>query len=57
MYQLTPKRTESVPDGSEIYQIPIKYSNTLNSKALQNAPKIGMFDMKKYHLAALIASL
>jgi hypothetical protein len=39
-----------IPNDCKILQMPITYTNILNSKALKNLPKFGF---KMYHLATL----
>jgi hypothetical protein len=68
-YQMATKYTkwpQNIPNGHKIYQMAtkytkwhkigqmaIKYTNTFNTKTLQNLPKSGFFGLKLSHLATL----
>jgi hypothetical protein len=40
----------------KVFNMTIEYINFINSKALQNLPKLGFLVLKTYHLATLIRS-
>jgi hypothetical protein len=48
-----------MPNGYEIYQMAIKYTNIFHRKTLQNLPKlelIGIFGLKTNHLATRLGA-
>jgi hypothetical protein len=46
----------NIPNGRNIVQMAIKYSNIFYFKALQNLTQIGIFGLKIYHLATLLST-
>jgi hypothetical protein len=56
MYQMNTDWTKlpyNIPNVCKIFQMPIKYINIYQSKALQNLPKFGIFGLKRNRLATL----
>jgi hypothetical protein len=50
------KITTKLPNGRNIFQMGIKYTNIFHSKALQNLHKWKIFGLKTYRLATLHCS-
>jgi hypothetical protein len=49
-----PKSHKNAPNGLQIYQMVIKFTNIFHCKALQKFTQIGIFGLEIYHLATLI---
>jgi hypothetical protein len=45
--------TKNIPNGHEMDQTALKYTNIFHCKTLTNVPKLGTLAIKIYHLAAL----
>jgi hypothetical protein len=62
IYQISIKYAQkllNMPNGYEIYQMAIKYTNIFHRKTLQNLPKlelIGIFGLKTNHLATRLGA-
>jgi hypothetical protein len=39
---------------TQVFQMAIEYTNLFHSKSSQKYTQIGIFDLKKYHLATLV---
>jgi hypothetical protein len=48
------KTVKNIPTEHKIFQMAIKYISSFQSKALQNLPKLGIFGLKRNHLATLL---
>jgi hypothetical protein len=49
------KRRQKIPNGGKMDQNAIRYTNIFHCKKLQNLHILGIFGLKIYHLATLLA--
>jgi hypothetical protein len=47
------KLSYNIPNVHKIFRMAIQYINIFQSRALQNLPKLGIFGLKRNHLATL----